>query len=67
MGPLGLDFLFGGRVETALQEKAALVAVKEALQAMPEPHYITHYLECYRHTDATTNALPMDCMYFITQ
>ena len=51
---------------TALQEKAALLAVKEALQTIPDPHHITHYLESYRHT-AHTDGNQTDCMYFITK
>ena len=37
----------------ALQEKAALLAVKDALQTVLEPHHIVQYLDCYRHTDVT--------------
>lgn len=48
----------------ALQEEAALMAVREALQAIPEPHHITHYLESYRHTDVTDG---MEYMYYITR
>lgn len=48
----------------ALQEKDALMAVKEALQGVPEPHHITNFLECHRHTDETHG---LEYMYYITK
>ncbi|KAL3160380.1 hypothetical protein ABBQ32_010706 [Trebouxia sp. C0010 RCD-2024] len=37
----------------ALQEEAALMAVKEALQTIPEPHHVTYHLESWRYIDDT--------------
>lgn len=51
---------------TALQEKAALVAVKAALQTLPESHHITHYLDCYRYT-AHIDGNQTDYMHYITK
>ena len=40
------------------------MAVKEALQAIPEPHHNTHYLDSYTYTD---DADGEEHMYYITK
>lgn len=50
--------------EAALQEKAALKAVKDTLQLTPPPHHITYCLDSFRHTDPLSGSTST---YFITQ
>ena len=50
--------------KAALQEKAALKAVKQTLKLTFAPHHITRLLDCYRHCDPTYG---LDFMYFITK
>lgn len=50
--------------QAAHQQQAALLAVQQALQDIPPPHHITHYLDCCRHTDPMSGP---EHMYYITK